>query len=62
MTDAVRAVEAVRSLPTVTVDSVSVQGVSQGGGLALAVAGLVPDLWLSCRTFRSSVTSAVRWR
>lgn len=44
MTDAVRAVEAVRSLPTVPVDSVSVQGVSQGGGLALAVAGLVPDL------------------
>jgi cephalosporin-C deacetylase len=44
MTDAVRAVEAVRALPTVAVDSVSVQGVSQGGGLALAVAGLVPDL------------------
>jgi cephalosporin-C deacetylase len=44
MTDAVRAVDAVRSLPTVAVDSVSVQGVSQGGGLALAVAGLVPDL------------------
>jgi cephalosporin-C deacetylase len=44
MTDAVRAVEAVRSLPAVAVDSVAVQGVSQGGGLALAVAGLVPDL------------------
>ena len=44
MTDAVRAVEAVRALPTVPVDSVSVQGISQGGGLALAVAGLVPDL------------------
>ena len=44
MTDAVRAVDAVRSLPAVTVDSVSVQGISQGGGLALAVAGLVPDL------------------
>lgn len=44
MTDAVRAVDAVRSVPGVTVDSVSVQGVSQGGGLALAVAGLVPDL------------------
>jgi cephalosporin-C deacetylase len=44
MTDAVRAVEAVRSLPAVAVDSVSVHGVSQGGGLALAVAGLVPDL------------------
>ena len=44
MTDAVRAVEAVRNIPGVTVDSVAVQGVSQGGGLALAVAGLVPDL------------------
>lgn len=44
MTDAVRAVDAVRSLPTVAVDSVSVQGVSQGGGLALAVAGLITDL------------------
>jgi cephalosporin-C deacetylase len=44
MTDAVRAVDAVRSLPDVAVDSVSVQGVSQGGGLALAVAGLVPDV------------------
>ena len=44
MTDAVRAVDAVRALPGVVVDSVSVQGVSQGGGLSLAVAGLVPDL------------------
>jgi cephalosporin-C deacetylase len=44
MTDAVRAVDAVRAIPDVAVDSVSVQGVSQGGGLALAVAGLVPDL------------------
>jgi cephalosporin-C deacetylase len=44
MTDAVRAVDTVRSLPGVAVDSVSVQGVSQGGGLALAVAGLVTDL------------------
>jgi cephalosporin-C deacetylase len=44
MTDAARAVDAVRSLPDVTVDSVSVQGISQGGGLALAVSGLVPDL------------------
>jgi cephalosporin-C deacetylase len=44
MTDAVRAVDAVRALPDVAVDSVSVQGISQGGGLTLAVAGLVPDL------------------
>ena len=44
MTDAVRAVDAVRSIPNVSIGSVSMQGVSQGGGLALAVAGLVPDL------------------
>ena len=44
MTDAVRAVDAVRALPAVPVESVSVQGISQGGGLALAAAGLVPDL------------------
>lgn len=44
MTDSVRAVDAVRALPDVAVDSVSVQGISQGGGLTLAVAGLVPDL------------------
>ena len=44
MTDAVRAVDAARALPGVEVESVSVQGISQGGGLSLAVAGLVPDL------------------
>lgn len=43
-TDAVRAVEAVRTLPGVDADRVAVQGVSQGGGITLAVAGLVPDL------------------
>ncbi|WP_456785839.1 acetylxylan esterase [Cellulomonas sp. P5_C5] len=42
LTDAVRAVEAVRALPGV--DRVAVVGNSQGGGIALAVAGLVPDL------------------
>jgi len=42
--DGVRAVEAVRHLPGVEVGSVSVQGISQGGGVALAVAGLVSDL------------------
>jgi cephalosporin-C deacetylase len=42
--DAVRAVEAARSLPAVDSSRVSVLGFSQGGGLALAVAGLVPDL------------------
>ncbi|MEV1159015.1 acetylxylan esterase [Micromonospora chokoriensis] len=44
ITDAVRAVEAVRALPGVDRDRVSVVGNSQGGGLALAVAGLVDDL------------------
>jgi len=44
ITDAVRAVEAARSLPIVDSERVAVLGGSQGGGLALAVAGLVPDL------------------
>jgi len=42
--DAVRAVEAARSLEVVDPARVSVVGGSQGGGIALAVAGLVPDL------------------
>ncbi|BCJ56823.1 acetylxylan esterase [Micromonospora endophytica] len=44
ITDAVRAVQAVRVLPGVDPSRVVVAGNSQGGGLALAVAGLVPDL------------------
>jgi len=44
MTDAVRAVDAVRELPEVDPDRVAVQGTSQGGGLALAVAGLRSDV------------------
>jgi cephalosporin-C deacetylase len=44
ITDAVRAVSAVRALPGVAGDRVTAVGNSQGGGLALAVAGLVPDL------------------
>ncbi|MFI5844666.1 acetylxylan esterase [Catenuloplanes sp. NPDC051500] len=44
ITDAVRAVLAVRALPGVDPSRVAAIGNSQGGGLALAVAGLVPDL------------------
>lgn len=44
ITDAVRAVETVRALDVVDPARVAVTGVSQGGGLALAVGGLVPDL------------------
>ncbi|GAA4564224.1 acetylxylan esterase [Planotetraspora kaengkrachanensis] len=43
-TDAVRAVEAVRAVDLVDPARVSVVGASQGGGIALAAAGLVPDL------------------
>lgn len=43
-TDAVRAVEAVRSHPAVDPTRVAVTGGSQGGGITLAVAGLVNDL------------------
>ena len=39
--DAVRAIEAVRSLPEVDATKVAVQGISQGGGITLAAAGLV---------------------
>ncbi|MGW7213745.1 acetylxylan esterase [Streptomyces collinus] len=44
ITDAVRAVAAVRGLPGVDPARTVAVGNSQGGGLALAVAGLVPDL------------------
>jgi cephalosporin-C deacetylase len=44
ITDAVRAVDAVRALPGVAGDAVVAAGNSQGGGLALAVAGLAADL------------------
>lgn len=44
MTDAVRAIDAVRALPFVDPAKVAVTGVSQGGGLALAAAGLADDL------------------
>lgn len=44
ITDAVRAVDAARSAPGVDADRIAVAGSSQGGGLALAVSGLVPGL------------------
>ncbi|MEW2180946.1 acetylxylan esterase [Streptomyces sp. NPDC005406] len=43
-TDAVRCVDAVRGLPGIDPDRIVVTGVSQGGGIALAVSGLVPGL------------------
>lgn len=43
-TDAARAIDAVRTLPGVRADRVAVWGHSQGGGLALAAAALVPDV------------------
>jgi cephalosporin-C deacetylase len=43
-TDAVRAVDAVRSLEDVDTDRVIVAGASQGGGTSLAVSGLVDGL------------------
>jgi cephalosporin-C deacetylase len=42
--DAVRAAEAARSFPGIDPARVAVCGGSQGGGISLAVAGLVPDL------------------
>ncbi len=43
-TDAVLAIDAVRTLPQVDADRVSVAGGSQGGGIALAAAGLADGL------------------
>jgi cephalosporin-C deacetylase len=43
-TDAVRAVEAARSHPAIDPGRVALTGGSQGGGITLAVAGLVPDM------------------
>jgi cephalosporin-C deacetylase len=44
ITDCVRAVDTVRQLPQIDPSRVIVAGHSQGGGLALAVAGLAPGL------------------
>ncbi|TLS43264.1 acetylxylan esterase [Streptomyces montanus] len=43
-TDGVRAVEAARSHPLVDASRTAAVGSSQGGGIAIAVGGLVPDL------------------
>ncbi len=42
--DAVRAVEAARSHPAIDAERIAVSGGSQGGGITLAVSGLVPDV------------------
>lgn len=42
-TDAVRAIEAARSYPVVDEAQIAVTGGSQGGGISIAAAGLVPD-------------------
>ena len=44
LSDAVRAVEAARANPAVDPQRVAVSGGSQGGGISLAVAGLIPEL------------------
>ena len=58
--DALRAVEAVRSLSDVDATKIAVQGISQGGGISLAAAGLVkglvavmPDLPFLCHFQRA---------
>jgi len=43
-TDAVRAVEAARSHPEIDAAQIAVTGGSQGGGITIAAAGLVPDV------------------
>jgi cephalosporin-C deacetylase len=43
-TDAVRAIDAARSHPAVDASRIAVTGGSQGGGIAIAAAGLVPDV------------------
>ncbi|HEX9337228.1 MAG TPA: alpha/beta fold hydrolase [Pseudonocardiaceae bacterium] len=61
-TDAVRAVDAVRALDFVAADRVAVIGNSQGAGIALAVAGLVPEVCAAHfqAPFLSDIRQAVR--
>ena len=42
--DALRAVEAARSIPEIDAQRIAVHGSSQGGGISLAVSGLIQDL------------------
>jgi cephalosporin-C deacetylase len=42
--DAMRAVEAAKEHPLVDVDRIAITGASQGGGVALAVSGLMPEI------------------
>ncbi|MER7700421.1 acetylxylan esterase [Streptomyces sp. NPDC096095] len=63
--DCARAVDAARRLPHVDADRITVQGASQGGGLALAVAGLaapdiaaaLPDVPFLCHFRRGAETA-----
>ncbi|MEU7282105.1 acetylxylan esterase [Streptomyces sp. NPDC045431] len=65
VTDCVRAVDAARAMPHVDRDRIVVQGASQGGGLALAVAGLagdhiagaLPDVPFLCHIRRGAETA-----
>lgn len=57
-TDAVRAVDALRACEHVDGERIAAIGNSQGGGIALAVAGLVPDL--AAAHFQSPFLSDVR--
>ncbi|MGA5097130.1 acetylxylan esterase [Streptomyces lavendulocolor] len=65
ITDCVRAVDAARLLPHVDAARIVVQGASQGGGLALAVAGLagrtvaaaLPDVPFLCHMRRGAETA-----
>jgi len=45
--DAIRAVEAIKSHPLIDSSRVAITGTSQGGGLTIAVAGLVPEIELA---------------
>jgi cephalosporin-C deacetylase len=54
-TDAVRAIEAVRSHPDVDPSRVAISGGSQGGGMALAAAALSDDLVGACRSCATSL-------